>query len=232
MVTDFASYLAELTGVEPGDRFAGADGAGDDQADEVGRGAATSPTAGRSGSGSRTTTAWTRSRRSPARTRGTPRTWPTSAGWRTPLTRGRPYFGRLWLWNLAGCSSPKWKAKDEDAYRGTFTKRTSTPVLIVGNYWDPATSYAGAVSTSKRLPNSRLLSSSSWGHTAYGSSDCINGAIDSYLLDQEGSGQGQGVRRRVHSPSRRLLETESTSRSKALEKNSPIAIPPAQPGLR
>ena len=81
-----------------------------------------------------------------------------------------PYFGRLWLWNLAGCSSKKWTVKDEDAYRGPFTKTTSTPVLIVGNYWDPATNYAGAVSTSKRLPNSRLLSSNSWGHTAYGTS--------------------------------------------------------------
>ena len=23
-----------------------------------------------------------------------------------------PYFGRLWLWNQAGCASPKWKVKD------------------------------------------------------------------------------------------------------------------------
>jgi pimeloyl-ACP methyl ester carboxylesterase len=142
-----------------------------------------------------------------------------------------PYFGRFWLWNLAGCSSPKWKAKDEDAYRGTFAKKTSTPVLIVGNYWDPATSYAGAVSTSKRLPNSRLLSSSSWGHTAYGTSDCINGAIDTYLLTKKVPAKGK-VCAGEYTPFEELLETESTTRSKALEKNSPVAIPPAKPGLR
>ncbi|HYI59559.1 MAG TPA: alpha/beta hydrolase, partial [Microlunatus sp.] len=95
-----------------------------------------------------------------------------------------PYFGRLWMWSLAGCSSKKWTVRDEDAYRGPFTKWTSNPVLIVGNYWDPATNYAGAVSTSKRMPNSRLLSSDSWGHTAYGTSDCATSAIDAYLLSK------------------------------------------------
>ena len=106
-----------------------------------------------------------------------------------------PYFGRLWLWNLAGCSSKKWTVKDEDAYRGPFTKKTATPVLIVGNYWDPATNYAGAVSTSKRLPNSRLVSSNSWGHTAYGTSAMRHRRGRHLPADQEGPRQGQGLHR-------------------------------------
>ena len=32
------------------------------------------------------------------------------------------------------------------------------------------------------LPNSRLLSSDSWGHTAYGTSACVTDAVDRYLL--------------------------------------------------
>jgi hypothetical protein len=55
-------------------------------------------------------------------------------------------------------------------------------VLIVGSYWDPATSYAEAVAVSRMLPNSRLLSSDNWGHTGYGTSTCVTAAVDAYLL--------------------------------------------------
>ncbi|MFU8852713.1 alpha/beta hydrolase [Micromonospora sp. SL1-18] len=93
-----------------------------------------------------------------------------------------PYFGRLWAWGTAPCARSTWKVRDEDAYTGPFNRRTSAPVLVVGNYWDPATNYRGAVSSAALLPNSRLLSSDSWGHTAYGTSECATGAIDAYLL--------------------------------------------------
>jgi hypothetical protein len=93
-----------------------------------------------------------------------------------------PYFGRSWAWSTSPCARATWTVRDEDAYRGPFTRRTSAPVLIVGNYYDPATNYDEAVSTAKLLPNSRLLSSDSWGHVAYGTSGCATGAIDAYLL--------------------------------------------------
>ncbi|MEH0938266.1 alpha/beta hydrolase [Micromonospora psammae] len=93
-----------------------------------------------------------------------------------------PYFGRAWAWITAPCARDTWKVRDEDAWTGPFDRRTSAPVLVVGNYWDPATNYEGAVSSAKLLPNSRLLSSDSWGHTAYGTSACVTGAVDAYLL--------------------------------------------------
>lgn len=93
-----------------------------------------------------------------------------------------PYFGRAWAWSAAPCARNTWTVRDEDAYTGPFNRRTSAPVLVVGNYWDPATNYDAAVSSAKLLPNSRLLSSDSWGHTAYGSSACATGAVDAYLL--------------------------------------------------
>jgi TAP-like protein len=52
----------------------------------------------------------------------------------------------------------------------------------VGDYYDPATNYDEAVSTAALLPNSRLLSSDSFGHTAYGTSACVTTAVDTYLL--------------------------------------------------
>jgi len=93
-----------------------------------------------------------------------------------------PYFGRAWGWGDAMCARKTWTVQDEDAYRGPFTKRTAAPVLVVGNYWDPATNYDDAVSSAAQLPNSRLLSNDSWGHTAYGSSECATSAVDQYLL--------------------------------------------------
>ncbi|WP_433388383.1 alpha/beta hydrolase [Micromonospora sp. KLBMP9576] len=96
--------------------------------------------------------------------------------------RRDPYFGRLWTWGTAPCARKTWTVRDSDAFTGPFNRRTGAPVLVVGNYWDPATNYRGAVSSARLLPNSRLLSSDSWGHTAYGTSACATGAIDAYLL--------------------------------------------------
>ena len=98
------------------------------------------------------------------------RTWPVTPTLAKAADKQAPYFGRLWLWNLAGCSARSGRSKTRTPTAARSPSRPATPVLIVGNYWDPATNYAGAVSTSKRLPNSRLLSSNSWGHTAYGTS--------------------------------------------------------------
>jgi hypothetical protein len=70
-------------------------------------------------------------------------------------------------------------------FRGPFTHRTVAPVLVVGTKWDPATNYEGAVTAARLLPNSRLLSNDNWGHTSYGSSQCVTDAVDAYLLTQK-----------------------------------------------
>jgi len=77
-------------------------------------------------------------------------------------------FGPLWWWTNAGCA--RWPV-NADRYVGPWTARTSAPVLVVGNYFDGITDYAGAVATSTFLGNSRLLSYAGWGHTAFGRSD-------------------------------------------------------------
>ncbi|GIJ14265.1 alpha/beta hydrolase [Micromonospora gifhornensis] len=105
--------------------------------------------------------------------------WPARAA---RADKRDPYFGRLWTWASAPCARGSWTVRDEDRFTGPFNRRTANPVLVVGNYWDPSTNYNGAVSASKLLPNSRLLSSDSWGHTAYGTSACVTDAMDAYLL--------------------------------------------------
>ena len=93
-----------------------------------------------------------------------------------------PYFARAWGYSTIACGRSTWTVRDEDAYTGPWNKRTSGPALVVGDFYDPATNYNEAVAVSKQLPNSRLLSSDSWGHTAYGTSDCVTGAVDRFLL--------------------------------------------------
>jgi pimeloyl-ACP methyl ester carboxylesterase len=105
--------------------------------------------------------------------------WPALTAQRD---REAPYFGRSWGWIDSQCARDTWTVRDEDAYVGPFTKRTAAPVLVVGSIHDPATNYAGAVSSSRLLPNSRLLSSNNWGHTGYGTGPCVTAAIDAYLL--------------------------------------------------
>ncbi len=109
----------------------------------------------------------------------------SAASWRQHADESAvaaPRFGRLWTWQSAPCASDTWTVRDEDAYAGPFDTRTANPVLVVGNFWDPATNYEGAVTTAGLLPNSTLLSSDSWGHTAYGTSTCVTDAVDTYLL--------------------------------------------------
>jgi pimeloyl-ACP methyl ester carboxylesterase len=91
-----------------------------------------------------------------------------------------PYFGRPWTWFSSICLP--WPGLDADRYMGPFDARTSEPVLIVGNTFDPATRYQGAVRLARLLPNSRLLTLDGWGHTALFRSACIDSYTNDYLL--------------------------------------------------
>ena len=90
------------------------------------------------------------------------------------------YFGRLWGWTASICAV--WNARDDDRYLGPFDRVTSNPVLVVGNRFDPATPYAGAVKVASLLPGSRLLTVNGWGHTSLFLSACADDAINRYLL--------------------------------------------------
>lgn len=90
------------------------------------------------------------------------------------------YFGRIWTWASSICAT--WPGTDTDRYTGPFTTQTANPVLVVGNTFDPATRYEGAVTVAGLLPNSRLLTVHAWGHVSLFLSQCANNAVASYLL--------------------------------------------------
>ena len=91
------------------------------------------------------------------------------------------YFGRLWTWVSSNCA--QWPSADADRYTGPFDRATGSPVLIVGNQFDPATRYEGAQTAASLLPNSRLLTVHGWGHTSILLSTCAEAAIARYLID-------------------------------------------------
>jgi hypothetical protein len=55
-------------------------------------------------------------------------------------------------------------------------------VLVVGNRFDPATRYEGAVVVDQLLPRSALLTLNGWGHTSLFLSACVDETVARYLL--------------------------------------------------
>ena len=90
------------------------------------------------------------------------------------------YFGRIWTWASSICAA--WPSSDPDRYMGPFTNHTANPVLVIGNRFDPATRYEGAVTASTLLPNSRLLTVHGWGHTSLFLSRCADATVTRYLV--------------------------------------------------
>jgi pimeloyl-ACP methyl ester carboxylesterase len=110
------------------------------------------------------------------------RSWRVAAD-RAERRQGR--FGRLWVWASSSCQ-PWVDSAGQDRYLGPWTASTSSPVLVVGNYYDPATPYHGAKIADELLPRSTLLSYSGWGHTAFAlGNTCIDRSVARYLVTQE-----------------------------------------------
>ena len=91
------------------------------------------------------------------------------------------YFGPLWTYVSSICAA--WPGEQGGRYIGPFTANTASPVLVVGNFFDPATRYEGAQIVAGLLPNSRLLSMNGWGHVSLFLSQCADQAVSDYLLD-------------------------------------------------
>lgn len=100
-------------------------------------------------------------------------------------------FGELWTWASQPCTV--WSSVDDDVYRGPFTASTANPVLVIGNFYDPATRYEGAVIADDLLPNSALLSVDEPGHTSLGISGCAGFVTGLYLADPAAGGSLDGV---------------------------------------
>ncbi len=99
-------------------------------------------------------------------------------------------FGRYQAFaDTAAC--PVWPAKKPDAYRGPWRAKTDVPVIVVGNYYDPATQYRFAQRMAAELGNTRLLSVDAFGHCILGDALGVDQAVADYLTDLKVPANGQ-----------------------------------------
>ncbi|GAA1977909.1 alpha/beta hydrolase [Amycolatopsis minnesotensis] len=104
--------------------------------------------------------------------------------------RESPTFGRLQAFtDPAAC--PAWPVKNADVYRGPWRANTDNPVLVVGNYYDPATQYRFAQRMADQLGYSRLLSVDAFGHCILGDSAGVDAATADYLINLKVPAAGQ-----------------------------------------
>ncbi|WP_329457184.1 alpha/beta hydrolase [Streptomyces sp. NBC_01497] len=95
--------------------------------------------------------------------------------------KASPVFGDGLAWASLNCSYWPVKATGT-AHR--IEAGGAAPIVVVGTTRDPATPYRWARSLASQLDSGRLLTFEGDGHTAYGrGSDCIDTAINTYLLD-------------------------------------------------
>jgi pimeloyl-ACP methyl ester carboxylesterase len=107
-----------------------------------------------------------------------------------------PTFGRYEAFSdSAGCAV--WPNKNPDVYRGPWRVSTENPVVVIGNYYDPATRYLFAQRMARELGNSRLISVDAFGHCILGESAGADKATADYLVDLKVPGQGQVFRPNV-----------------------------------
>ncbi|MGW1247906.1 alpha/beta hydrolase [Streptomyces sp. NPDC002535] len=95
--------------------------------------------------------------------------------------KASPVFGRGLAWAALNCTS--WPTPPTGGPH-RITAEGAAPILVVGTTRDPATPYKWARSLAGQLSSGTLLTYEGDGHTAYGrGSDCVDTAINTYLLD-------------------------------------------------
>ncbi|SFR25304.1 TAP-like protein [Lentzea waywayandensis] len=93
-----------------------------------------------------------------------------------------PTFGRYQAASdLLTC--PTWPTRNPDRWIGPWNRKTKNPIVVVGNYYDPATQYLFAQRMAKQLGNARLISVDSFGHCILGRSADTDAAVAKYLVD-------------------------------------------------
>jgi len=91
-----------------------------------------------------------------------------------------PVFGP-WM-AYGGTLCPQWPFLSTTD-RQPITAPGSPDILVIGTTNDPATPYVWAQALASQLESGHLVTFEGEGHTAYGSSDCVTGVVDDYLVD-------------------------------------------------
>ncbi|MFE3187896.1 alpha/beta hydrolase [Nocardia sp. NPDC059240] len=86
-----------------------------------------------------------------------------------------------WPW---GATCLGWTVHEDNTYTGPWDRAASTPVLVIGNTFDPATAYDSSKAMAAALPGARLLTVDGYGHTELlNPSACAQSHIADYLIN-------------------------------------------------
>jgi pimeloyl-ACP methyl ester carboxylesterase len=103
--------------------------------------------------------------------------------------KASPVFGKGFAWASLNCTY--WPVKATGTPH-RLEARGAAPIVVVGTTRDPATPYKWARSLASQLDSGVLLTYDGDGHTAYGrGSDCIDTAVNRYLLEGEPPAEGK-----------------------------------------
>jgi pimeloyl-ACP methyl ester carboxylesterase len=97
--------------------------------------------------------------------------------------KASPTFGDSFAWALIGCRNwPAARGVPHD--RLTVDGAGAPPIVVIGTTRDPATPLEEAEALASQLESGVLVTRDGDGHTAYHSgNDCIDGAVESYLIE-------------------------------------------------
>ncbi|KAI0886732.1 TAP-like protein-domain-containing protein [Annulohypoxylon maeteangense] len=88
-----------------------------------------------------------------------------------------------WAWGYYVTPCAQWKFHAKERYAGDFNVKTSFPMLVVGNTWDPVTPIVSARNMSEGFEGSVLLTHNGHGHLSLTQpSNCTNQYIQDYFL--------------------------------------------------
>jgi pimeloyl-ACP methyl ester carboxylesterase len=102
------------------------------------------------------------------------------------FVRVAPHFGAELAYEHLDCAF--WPVPP--AAPRTIRGKGAGPILVVGTTRDPATPYRWAEALSHQLESATLLTREGDGHTAFGSSRCIQSAVETFLVDLKGPPAG------------------------------------------
>ncbi|MFE2723600.1 alpha/beta fold hydrolase [Kitasatospora sp. NPDC059327] len=105
--------------------------------------------------------------------------------------RDAPTFGRYQAFDAPACATWPAPARDVERYTGPWNRRTATPVMVIGNTFDPATQYTFAKRMQRQLGSAVLVSVDVVEHCAVGRSKELNKLVTSYLVNQAVPAPGQ-----------------------------------------
>ncbi|KJY38492.1 alpha/beta hydrolase, partial [Streptomyces katrae] len=103
--------------------------------------------------------------------------------------KASPVFGAGLAWASLNCTY--WPVKATGTAK-PLKAHGAAPIVVVGTTRDPATPYKWAQALAGQLDSGTLLTYDGDGHTAYGrGSDCIDAAINRYLLEGQAPPAGK-----------------------------------------